>query len=395
MSFGNRKPPSLRLHPPQEARPRAGAAASAPSQNLFVNHANLSDLFKIHLTNLALTIVTLGFYRFWAKTRMRRYLWSHIEIDGDRLEYTGTPMELLFGFLIVLFVFIVPVLVLPRVILVFGFPENLLWNDVVGFVQGVLVLFLIPFAIYRARRYRLSRTAWRGIRGRQTGSALLYAAKSFLFTILNVVTLGLIVPVTRTHLAKYRAERAWIGDEPFRFGASAGRLYGAWFGTIGLFILAYVMLILAVLVPLGIMIASKVDLEKVAKDPEQIQAAVGDMTGLSIAVWVIAFLLFQIPRNWYAGSEYRYFATTLRFQDLGFEISMSRWAYIWLMLTNTVIVFATLTIATPLAHMRLLNFASRRIVAYGDLRAAEIGQSPEAGPGRGEGLADAFDVGAI
>ena len=33
-----------------------------------------------------LTILTLGFYRFWAKTRLRRYYWSAIRPGGIPLE---------------------------------------------------------------------------------------------------------------------------------------------------------------------------------------------------------------------------------------------------------------------------------------------------------------------
>ena len=60
-------------------------------------------LYKIVLINLTLTLLTLGLYRFWAKTRLRRFLWVHATIDDDRLEYAGTGNELLLGFLIVLF----------------------------------------------------------------------------------------------------------------------------------------------------------------------------------------------------------------------------------------------------------------------------------------------------
>ena len=129
--------------------------------------------------------------------------------------------------------------------------------------------------------------------------------------------------------------------------------------------------------------------------PEEFAQVFGEMQGTIIGFWIAAFLLFQIPRNWYAASEYRYFATMTRFQEMGFEVKMSRWAYIWLMLTNSIIVLATLTIATPLAYIRILRFASNRVVAHGALSPDRIGQSPEAGPGRGEGLADAFDVGGL
>lgn len=48
--------------------------------------------------NYFLTLITIGIYRFWAATRLRRYLWSNIRIGGDGLEYTGTGRELFLGF---------------------------------------------------------------------------------------------------------------------------------------------------------------------------------------------------------------------------------------------------------------------------------------------------------
>src|SRR5215212_8001367 len=44
--------------------------------------------------------VTLGIYRFWLATDVRRFLWSNTEIAGEGLEYIGTARELLLGFLI-------------------------------------------------------------------------------------------------------------------------------------------------------------------------------------------------------------------------------------------------------------------------------------------------------
>ena len=47
-----------------------------------------------------LLLVTLGIYRFWLATDVRRFLWNNTEIAGDNLEYIGTARELLLGFLI-------------------------------------------------------------------------------------------------------------------------------------------------------------------------------------------------------------------------------------------------------------------------------------------------------
>src|SRR6478609_8840639 len=65
--------------------------------------SDTSELWVLHLKNVALTAVTFGIYRFWAKTHMRRYLWSTTELWGDPFEYTGTPGELFKSFLKALF----------------------------------------------------------------------------------------------------------------------------------------------------------------------------------------------------------------------------------------------------------------------------------------------------
>jgi uncharacterized membrane protein YjgN (DUF898 family) len=49
-----------------------------------------------------LELITVGFYRFWLATDIRRHLWSSTIIDGDAAEYTGRPRELLIGFLFAL-----------------------------------------------------------------------------------------------------------------------------------------------------------------------------------------------------------------------------------------------------------------------------------------------------
>ena len=44
------------------------------------------EYLPIAVTNLLLTVVTLGIYRFWALARERRYLWSRTRLINDELE---------------------------------------------------------------------------------------------------------------------------------------------------------------------------------------------------------------------------------------------------------------------------------------------------------------------
>src|SRR5437868_3818416 len=51
------------------------------------------------LRGAPLLAITLGIYRFWLTTDVRRFLWSGSQIAGEPFEYVGTARELLLGFL--------------------------------------------------------------------------------------------------------------------------------------------------------------------------------------------------------------------------------------------------------------------------------------------------------
>ena len=210
---------------------------------LFSYHGDTGELFKIYIVNFLLTIITLGIYRFWGKTRIRKYLWSHVEFQGDRLEYTGTAKELFIGFLVILFFVLIPLFGIPEIYLYISDDANLTLPAAFGTLQILIVYFLIPVAIYRARRYRLSRTQWRGIRAGQTGSAFIYALKTFAYIIVEILTLGMTVPIFRKKLNHYRLNNTWFGNSRFEFEADAGPLYGSFFGMIGLYAIMLIILI--------------------------------------------------------------------------------------------------------------------------------------------------------
>jgi uncharacterized membrane protein YjgN (DUF898 family) len=154
-----------------------------------------------------LELITVGFYRFWLATDIRRHLWSHTTVDGDAAEYTGRARELLIGFLIALAI-IVPVYVAY-------FIAGLEAERVKAFASFPLLAFFYlfgQFAIYRARRYRLTRTVWRGVRFWMSGSGWAYAARSALWGLLMILTLGLILPWREAALERYKMRHSYYGD---------------------------------------------------------------------------------------------------------------------------------------------------------------------------------------
>jgi uncharacterized membrane protein YjgN (DUF898 family) len=172
------------------------------------------------LRGAVLEAVTFGLYRFWLATDMRRHLWSHVEVAGDSPEYTGTARELLIGFLFALAI-LVPVYLLYFLAGV----EAETWQQ---FASVPLLLFFYAFgyfAVYRARRYRVTRTVFRGVRFWMTGSGAGYAWRALAWGALVAVTLGLALPWREAALERYKMRHTFYGDLQGDFTATGGALF--------------------------------------------------------------------------------------------------------------------------------------------------------------------------
>jgi uncharacterized membrane protein YjgN (DUF898 family) len=168
-----------------------------------------------------LELVTVGFYRFWLATDIRRHLWSHTEVGGDAPEYTGTAKELFIGFLFAM-------AILAPIYLIY-FLAGLEAERLQAFASIPLVLFFYffaQFAIYRARRYRLTRTVWRGVRFWMTGSGWAYALRAGLWSLLTVFTFGIAYPWRQASLERYKMRHTSYGSLAGRFEGTGGKLFG-------------------------------------------------------------------------------------------------------------------------------------------------------------------------
>jgi uncharacterized membrane protein YjgN (DUF898 family) len=165
------------------------------------------DFFRLVARGAGLELITVGFYRFWLVTDIRRHLWSNTVIDGDAAEYTGRGKELLIGFLFAL------AILMP--IYLGYFLIGLEAERLKAFASFPLIAaFYVfgQFAIYRARRYRLTRTVWRGVRFWMDGSGWAYAGRATLWLLFAIVTLGFALPWRLAALERYKMRHSWYGD---------------------------------------------------------------------------------------------------------------------------------------------------------------------------------------
>ena len=336
-----------------------------------------TEYLPIALTNLLLTVVTLGIYRFWAAARTRRYLWSRTRFADDTLEWTGTGLEMFVGFLIVM-AFLIPFILFFQ----FGFQALLLrgrWALAVGGVVAFYVglFYLVGLATFRALRYRLSRTYWHGIRGGSDDAGWGYAASALGKTLLAALTLGLLVPWTMTRLWNERWNKMSFGPHPFRARVGTDGLIGRW-------LLIYLTPLIAIPLVGGLAYLMR--------------APGGMMEGgilIATAIVVAVYLLILLVSLAYYAKFYRQAigATSLDAIDFAFTARSSD----WLKLIGGTIALIVLTLGLGLIFVSYRNwsFFVRHLEATGDIDLGALTQSTARGATDAEGLAAAFDIGAI
>lgn len=168
-------------------------------------------IFRLALGTGIITVLTLGLYRFWQKTRIRRWYWSAIRPGGHPLEYVGDPFEKLLGFLIavVILAFYIGIVNLGLMFASFALFQGNTAAYALSLVGVVPIWF---YARYRARRYLLARTRWMGLRFGLAPGAWGYAIRALWHWFLTLITLGLLWPRMTFKLEKYRTDRTWFGN---------------------------------------------------------------------------------------------------------------------------------------------------------------------------------------
>jgi uncharacterized membrane protein YjgN (DUF898 family) len=333
-----RRGPGLAAAPPVAPPPPGVAAAPPrPASRKLVFHGTASSLFGIQAVNALLTLLTLGVYYFWGKTRVRRYLWGEAELEGDRFAYHGNGRELLAGFARGAVIFFIPTALLAILPELYQAPaevkaalQRLLW--LVG-------LLLVPIAMVGARRYRLSRTSWRGIRFSFRGRVREFIGIFVVGTILISATLGLYYPFFITQRQAFMIGHAYFGSRKLDFDGRGRDLMRPFLVMILLFL---------------------------------------PTLGLS---WF-----------WFSARRQRYFTEHTRFGATRFRSSVTGGRLAWLTITNVLAIVLTLGLAWPWTVVRGMRFTFRYLVLYGPLDVADVHQDARAASATGEGLAGLLDA---
>ena len=353
-------------------------------------------LGRIIIVNFLLNLVTLTLYRFWAKTNVRRHIWSCVHVNRMPLEYTGTGKELFFGFLKVMGLFTLPIFVLLTVVqLTYGLDHPIVVG--VQFLVVFAIYVLWGAALYMSRRYQLSRTTWRGIRGTLTGSPMIYSILYFGTLMGRSMSLGWATPVLNLALQEKLIGEMRFGDLGFKFRGRAGPLYPTyalcWFLSIGV-IIAMGLTVGGVAAAGGAYLQSLGD---VLASPDGTNETAKMWIGFGVIFAFVFGYLVAYPLVWsiYSAKEMRTFAEYTKAGEASFAFNATAGSLIGLILGNIFIFVFTLGIARPLMQQRIVRYFCDRIVVNGTINVDAISQSMGKYDKTGEGLADAFDLSVI
>jgi uncharacterized membrane protein YjgN (DUF898 family) len=337
------------------------------------------EFLPIALTNLALTIVTLGIYRFWAKARERRYLWSRTHFLDDTLEWTGTGKEMFLGFLVVMAV-LLPLLLFFN----FGLEALLLRGMFAEAAIGTAIVYAIGLYLYhvarfRALRYRLSRSYWHGIRGGSDGAGWDYGWSGLWKTVVGMFPIGLLMPWTMTRLWNERWNAMSFGPYPFEAQASPDGLFGRW-----LLIYLTPLILIPVMLAFGI----------VAAFGGGDQSEAGMLFGV-VAALVLVYLVFLLISLSFYALLYRHVVAATSIASVRFQFNAHTRDWLRLILGNIALVIVTLGFGLMFIAYRNWAFVVEHMEASGTIDFALLTQSQTRAQSDAEGLADAFDIGGV
>lgn len=365
---------------------RTGQVISDDGAIVFSQQGRVLEIVPLVLRNILLLVCSLLMYRFWARTKVRRYLWQTTYLNDEPFEYAGRGSELFWGFVLALIVIVAPL----GIINIFIQYMNTRYGNIFLLSYAPLyagIQFLVGLGVYRARRYRLSRTLWRGIRFGQSGLAAAFGLKHMAFSVLTPLTVGFSLPWQNLVLMRHRVNHMWFGDKQFYFDAPLRPLFQRFVAAYAVNVVFLIALAACTLYLRGFAHGAP---------PSMAEADYMTVVPLVFLILLVSWPLVLIASVfWYLAFQMRTFARAITLDNVRFDFQVSGWGLARLHLVNLLIVFGSFGLAVPFAQTRKVRYYFNHLTVSGTLDAPEIRQNNLYRPVLGEGLAEFFNFGSV
>lgn len=281
-----------------------------------------AEFFGILLVNWILTALTLGFYYPWARAKQLQYVYSHTTLNNESFNFSGTGAEIFKGFIKLMGMYIL-------ILLVFFLFVRFSQAPILGAILLYLVVFaLIPLIIHGSLRYRMSRTSYRGIRFGYRGSRKELTRLFFRDLLFTVLTLGIYNSWFTMNLRAYTHRHFRYGDIEFSNEGKGGEYFI-----------------------------------------------------LNLVGFLLTIVTLGIYSFWWQKNIFNYYVDNMKLkkgnQHVEFKSTATGGAFFGLGLTNFLLLFFTLGIASAWVEMRTLRFIFKHIKMSGDIDLSDVAQTED------------------
>jgi len=291
------------------------------------------EYFSIWLTNIALTILTLGIYGPWAKVRKLKYFYEHTYLDNNSFEYTAKPLTILKGRLIALAAILVIALVETTPLLIplilIGIP-------------------LLPWLVNQALRFKARYTLYRNIPFSFNGTYGGTFYYLFFLKLLASIPFGLLLPWAKAEERQYLLSKLYYGTTPFRLSPAIWAFYRA-------YLIGFVLF----LIPLAIFVARSFliiffDANGSAQPGGVIDLILGNVGSLALVLTGIIALLVPPAIIKVAVARATWNNALLGQLRLHYPLPLAR--YFGVFISNLLLTMVTLGLAAPYCAVRMHRF---------------------------------------
>ncbi|HXH31513.1 MAG TPA: DUF898 family protein [Bacteriovoracaceae bacterium] len=318
-------------------------AAARPTEPVrFSYRGEALEMLVLLLKNMFLTILTLGIYVPYAKTNLRKHIWSSTYLGKYSFQFFGNARELLKGYSKLLLILLAYLLV-SAVLMAYVIKSNVVLNIVSSVVSSLLIGVLMIRAKYGAYLYILNHTSYRSLNFNVNRSG----AKEFVVTsvtgmIFNIMTLGLYIPFYLYNEDVIKWNNTSYGNQGFKYTAKKGEFARLFYQG---------------------------------------------------AVLTVVTLGLYFP--WFMVSLHKFRMANLKFQNISLMTSATGSTYLWLMIKSSLLVLVTFGLAAPFVFTMNLSYYLSHLTVKGTLNFESILEGSKDKKGAlSEGAADLFDLGS-
>lgn len=292
----------------------------------FVFHGNAGEYFGIWISNLLLTIITIGFYAPWAKVRRLRYFYGNTKLANRTFDFTGIPTRILAGRLIAAAVY-------------FTFAIGGQYSTKLA-VAGFILLFLVlPWLLRATFRFNARNSKYSNSRLFFSGTTGQIYVTFIICLVLTVLSLGLLLPYALWLYKRYQFDHLHLGQLDFKLSVPVGSFFKA----------VYVpfLLILAAGAAIGLLGAI---------------SGVGTQTlqgGISLLIMLAAAAVYVLFLCIFPLIQARLYKATWNHVSVGrnhFECDINQWRYAWIVISNWIARIVSLGLLSAWAAIRIYRY---------------------------------------